>query len=238
LPTRPTSIRSSSAADRSAYRATPTAGALLAPLLAPGGGEPVAAGRAAGDPHAGEQMQGRPGSGVGVEAGSVEERLTFRRLRAVTRQDEIVGRRPTASKTSDAAGRRRVRVPSVTLSNPAGAGSDDSQGSIGLAVPGPPIRSLVAEDRSAGGVRDQKDRTPMLTSLLTGRVATLRDERIQDGTMVRRPPGLEAFVDAQRAPASTPRGQFRSRCASVGGTEIRPRGNLFEPLSPEYLPCL
>jgi uncharacterized membrane protein YcgQ (UPF0703/DUF1980 family) len=31
----PTSIRSSSAADRSAYRATPTAGALLAPLLAP-----------------------------------------------------------------------------------------------------------------------------------------------------------------------------------------------------------
>jgi hypothetical protein len=26
--------------------------------------------------------------------------------------------------------------------------------SIGLAVPGQPIRSLVAEDRSAGGVRD------------------------------------------------------------------------------------
>ena len=28
------------------------------------------------------------------------------------------------------------------------------QASIGLAVPGRPIRSLVAEDRSAGGVRD------------------------------------------------------------------------------------
>jgi hypothetical protein len=28
----------------------------------------------------------------------------------------------------------------------------------------------------------------MLTNLLTGRVATPRDERIQDGTMVRRPP--------------------------------------------------
>jgi hypothetical protein len=150
-----------------------------------------------------------PGAESGSRPGRSRNGLTFRRLRAVTRQDEIVGRRPTASKTSDAAGRGRVRVPSVTLSNPAGAGSDDSQGSIGLAVPGPPIRSLVAEDRSAGGVRDQKDRTPMLTSLLTGRVATPRDERIQDGTMVRRPPGLEAFVDAQRAPASTPRGQFR-----------------------------
>jgi hypothetical protein len=153
-------------------------------------------------------MQGRPGSGVGVEAGSVEERLTFRRLRAVTRQDEIVGRRPTASKTSDAAGRGRVRVPSVTLSNPAGAGSDDSQGSIGLAVPGPPIRSW-SQRTGAPEASATRDRTPMLTSLLTGRVATLRDERIQDGTMVRRPPGLEAFVDAQRAPASTPRGQFR-----------------------------
>jgi hypothetical protein len=31
---------------------------------------------------------------------------------------------------------------------------------IGLAVPGRPIRSLVAEDRSAGGVRDPQDRPP------------------------------------------------------------------------------
>jgi hypothetical protein len=31
----------------------------------------------------------------------------------------------------------------------------DAQVSIGLAVPGRPIRSLVAEDRSAAGVRDQ-----------------------------------------------------------------------------------
>jgi hypothetical protein len=30
-----------------------------------------------------------------------------------------------------------------------------AQAGIGLAVPGRPIRSLVAEDRSAGGVRDQ-----------------------------------------------------------------------------------
>jgi hypothetical protein len=31
---------------------------------------------------------------------------------------------------------------------------------IGLAVPGRPIRSLVAEDRSAGGVRDQTGPEP------------------------------------------------------------------------------
>jgi hypothetical protein len=31
----------------------------------------------------------------------------------------------------------------------------DAQVFIGLAVPGRPIRSLVGEDRSAGGVRDQ-----------------------------------------------------------------------------------
>jgi hypothetical protein len=34
------------------------------------------------------------------------------------------------------------------------------RGSIGLAVPGRPIRSLVAEDRSAGGVRDQTGPDP------------------------------------------------------------------------------
>jgi hypothetical protein len=44
---------------------------------------------------------------------------------------------------------------------------------IGLAVPGRRIRSLVAEDRSAAGVRDQTGPAPpMLTRLLTERAAT------------------------------------------------------------------
>jgi hypothetical protein len=42
-----------------------------------------------------------------------------------------------------------------------------------LAVPGRPLWSLVAEDRSAGGVRDQTGpEPPMLTRLLTGRAVT------------------------------------------------------------------
>jgi hypothetical protein len=64
---------------------------------------------------------------------------------------------------------------------------------IGLAVPGRPIRSLVAEDRSATGVRDQGPEPPMLTRLLTGRAATPRGERVQDGTTLRRPPSLKAW---------------------------------------------
>src|SRR5829696_5170469 len=35
--------------------------------------------------------------------------------------------------------------------------------------------------------------TPMLTRLLTGRATTPRDERVQDGTTLRRPPSLEAW---------------------------------------------
>jgi hypothetical protein len=45
---------------------------------------------------------------------------------------------------------------------------------LASAVPGRPIRSLVAEDRSAGGVRDQGPEPPMLTRLLTGRATTPR----------------------------------------------------------------
>jgi hypothetical protein len=65
---------------------------------------------------------------------------------------------------------------------------------IGLAVPGRPIRSLVAEDRSAGGVRDRTGpEPPMLTKLLTARAATPRDERVHDGTSLRHPPSLKAW---------------------------------------------
>ena len=64
---------------------------------------------------------------------------------------------------------------------------------IGLAVPGRPIgpwsRRTGAPEASATG----RDRTPMLTRLLTGRVATLRDERIQDGTERRHLSSLEGW---------------------------------------------
>jgi hypothetical protein len=55
----------------------------------------------------------------------------------------------------------------------------------------PADRSLVAEDRSASGVRDQTGlECPMLTRLLTGRAATPRDARVQDETTLRRSPSL------------------------------------------------
>jgi hypothetical protein len=58
----------------------------------------------------------------------------------------------------------------------------------------PAGRSLVAEDRSAGGVRDQTGpEPPMLTRLLTGRAAIPRDERVQDGTTLRHLPSLKAW---------------------------------------------
>jgi hypothetical protein len=65
---------------------------------------------------------------------------------------------------------------------------------IGLAVPGRPIRSLVAEDRSAGGVRDRTGpEGPMLMRLLTERAATPWDARVQDGTALRHPPSSTAW---------------------------------------------
>jgi hypothetical protein len=64
---------------------------------------------------------------------------------------------------------------------------------IGLAVPGRPIgpwsRRTGAPEASATG----RDRTPMLTRLLTGRVATPRDERMQDGTAQRHLSSLEGW---------------------------------------------
>jgi len=58
----------------------------------------------------------------------------------------------------------------------------------------PADRSLVAEDRSAAGVRHQTGpEPPMLTRLLTGRATTPRDERVQNGTTLRRPPSLKAW---------------------------------------------
>jgi hypothetical protein len=55
-------------------------------------------------------------------------------------------------------------------------------------------RDLVGEDRSAGGVRDRTGpEPPMLTRLLTGRATTPRDERVQDGTTLWRPPSVKAW---------------------------------------------
>jgi hypothetical protein len=53
---------------------------------------------------------------------------------------------------------------------------------------------LVAEDRSAGGSREQTGpEPPMLTRLLTGRITTPWDERVQDGMTWRHPPSLKAW---------------------------------------------
>ena len=77
----------------------------------------------------------------------------------------------------------------------------------------PADRSLVAEDRSAAGVRDRTGPgTPLLTRLLTGRATTPRDERVRDGDDAAASAQLDGLVEARRGPASTPRGQFRSRC--------------------------
>jgi hypothetical protein len=54
---------------------------------------------------------------------------------------------------------------------------------------GPWSRRTGAPEASATG----RDRTPMLTRLLTGRVATPRDERVQDGTTLRHPPSSTAW---------------------------------------------
>jgi hypothetical protein len=80
---------------------------------------------------------------------------------------------------------RDFTPPQVTIPPPdlaLGARGRLVEACIGLAVPGRPIgpwsRRTGAPEASATG----RDRTPMLKRLLTGRVATRRDERIQDGT--------------------------------------------------------
>jgi hypothetical protein len=92
---------------------------------------------------------------------------------------------------------------------------------IGLAVPGRPIRSLAAEDRSAGGVRDRTGPEP---SVLAGSVAH-RDHRGTDGHQRspaakrnRRSAGLQVTQLAQRqrpdqivVPKITERRRWRSR---------------------------
>jgi hypothetical protein len=50
---------------------------------------------------------------------------------------------------------------------------------IGLAVPGRPIRSLVAEDRSAEGVRDRTGPEPSAHEIVN---ATMREPAGQEGT--------------------------------------------------------
>jgi hypothetical protein len=58
----------------------------------------------------------------------------------------------------------------------------------------PADRSLVAEDRSAEGVRDRTGpEHPMFTRLHAGRAATPRDERVQDGTTRSHPPSSKAW---------------------------------------------
>jgi hypothetical protein len=56
--------------------------------------------------------------------------------------------------------------------------------------PRPANRSLVADASGAPVLREQGPEPPMLTRLLTGRAATPREERVQDGTTLRRPPSL------------------------------------------------
>jgi hypothetical protein len=64
---------------------------------------------------------------------------------------------------------------------------------IGLAVPGRPIgpcsRRTGAPKASATG----RDRTPMLTRLLTRRATRPRDERVQDGTTLWHLPTVKAW---------------------------------------------
>jgi hypothetical protein len=48
---------------------------------------------------------------------------------------------------------------------------------IGLAVPGRPIRFLVAEDRSARGARDQTDRIPACSRLAHESIRHRREQR-------------------------------------------------------------
>jgi hypothetical protein len=70
----------------------------------------------------------------------------------------------------------------------------DPRANIDLAVPGRPIRSLVAEDRSAEWrPRPDGTGTPMLTRLLTRLDATPRDKRVQDGTTIRHPSSSKAW---------------------------------------------
>jgi hypothetical protein len=58
----------------------------------------------------------------------------------------------------------------------------------------PADRSLIAEDRSAEGIRDRTGQEVLtLTTLLTAHATTPRDERVQDGTTVRRPPSSKAW---------------------------------------------
>jgi hypothetical protein len=77
---------------------------------------------------------------------------------------------------------------------------------IGLVVPIRPIRSLVAEDRSAAGVRD---RTPMLTRLLTDLPRHPGMHRDRAGRRFgRRPAQRPQLVKPGEAPAATARRQL------------------------------
>jgi hypothetical protein len=64
---------------------------------------------------------------------------------------------------------------------------------IGLAVPGRPIGPWSRRTGAPEASATRRDRNPMLTGLLTACATTPRDERVQDGTALRRPPSLKAW---------------------------------------------
>jgi hypothetical protein len=78
-----------------------------------------------------------------------------------------------------------------------------SRAVIGLAVPGRPIRSLVAEDRSAAGIRDRKDPNPMLTRFLTTLDGRPRDGPVQGGIGAVASTLVEGLIEPRTAPTNT-----------------------------------
>jgi hypothetical protein len=91
----------------------------------------------------------------------------------------------------------------------------------------PPDRSLIAEGRSAGGGRDRMGPNPRSSR------GCSRDRRRHPGMRVyrtRRRFGIHPLKDlaeSRRAPANTPRGQFRSRCVRWSDRN-QARGHLFD----------
>jgi hypothetical protein len=92
----------------------------------------------------------------------------------------------------------------------------DARVDIDLAVPRPADRSQVAEDRSAGGIRDQTGPEPPDAHEIAhgthrdtpGRTGTGWDDALASAER-------EGLVEARRTPGTTPRGKFKSRCVTA-----------------------
>jgi hypothetical protein len=78
-------------------------------------------------------------------------------------------------------------------------------------------RSLVAEDRSAGGVVTGRDRNPDAHEIAHGTGHDTPGWTSTGWDDVAAAALLEGLVEASGALASTPRGQFRSRCVASAG---------------------